>query len=832
MHTSLANASSTLTNSPILGFDMWSSSFSFDMDPLFDINFDDFTKLPSSTTFETRQWNLQESIVTSDCVYQHNGIIGTADDSNLFDSSPSVHPRTNLGELHAKAQKLFDPSNKFPANQIFQLVLYFSSNNLLSEEQTDVFLKWAIEQKYVELLSTFLEYKSPTVCAFASKILESVVRIVEPEVLTLLLKSSIDSRVLSGVNGGELLRNSIKEMWYNWNKIDCQRYIKVTKLLLERDADPNPPKTDKDHGTPFLYAVLSDNREIIELLVKAGADVNAELEIGIDANTALASAVDHDSLPMTLLLLELGAKIENSYINGIPILAWTAAKSPRIYNILLSASKNSPDKINVPGILHASRTGTSCLSNYLHGGKDLPETKVKELLESALTIAIYTDPKSPRPLQALLDIGVDPNVPTQEEECPLEITLSVGALEVANLLLKGGADPNAPGIFKACADNFDALELVINHGGDVSAHGGNALYVASSKNSYECIVLLIESGADINSRAQDFSGNPTSLQYITQGYTRSNDPDAANIETAKFLIENGANVNAPASMNNGYTALQAAAKAGNYGLVDYYLGVGANVNAASAKIGGMAALEAAAQIVRNGQEKQKIFHLLVKAGALMNRDDYGSKCPSTTSTLHILIETRSMDLTCYAIDAGADINFTTCEKEGRTPLQLAAEKGQLDIVRILLQKGALVNFPATSNFGRTALQAAAFCETPCIEVIKLLLENGAEVNAKAGIVGGVTALQASAIRGHIPIALLLLEKGADVNAKPAIKKGRTAIEGAAEHGRLDMVQLLIDAGATGDVGTGFKKATDAAERNCHFAVADMLKEHQIALDAS
>jgi ankyrin repeat protein len=67
-----------------------------------------------------------------------------------------------------------------------------------------------------------------------------------------------------------------------------------------------------------------------------------------------------------------------------------------------------------------------------------------------------------------------------------------------------------------------------------------------------------------------------------------------------------------------------------------------------------------------------------------------------------------------------------------------------------------------------------------------------------------------------------------VNARPAVKEGRTAIEGAAEHGRLDMVQLLLNAGAKGDVTgkTGFKRAIELAEKNRHFAIAQVLRAQQ------
>ncbi|PQE19053.1 ankyrin repeat protein [Rutstroemia sp. NJR-2017a WRK4] len=167
----------------------------------------------------------------------------------------------------------------------------------------------------------------------------------------------------------------------------------------------------------------------------------------------------------------------------------------------------------------------------------------------------------------------------------------------------------------------------------------------------------------------------------------------------------------------------------------------------------------------------------------------------------------------------------TSGRGGKTPIQLAAEKGRLEIVKLLLKHGAQVNAPPAPRFGKTALQAAACCESPALDIIQILLEEGADVNAEPAMEGGLTAIQGAAIQGHVNVALALLKAHARVNDPPAIKYGQTAVDGAAEHGRLDMVKLLLEAGAVGDPDTGFEKAVKAAEKYGHFAVADLLREH-------
>jgi hypothetical protein len=103
----------------------------------------------------------------------------------------SLVPERQEGELSKKVQQLFDLSNKHPLYQLFEFATYFSSNNILTEDQTDVFLKWVIDQNHTDLLKSFLQIETPTVQAFSIRILESGIRIKDTKLLQLLLVSGI-----------------------------------------------------------------------------------------------------------------------------------------------------------------------------------------------------------------------------------------------------------------------------------------------------------------------------------------------------------------------------------------------------------------------------------------------------------------------------------------------------------------------------------------------------------------------------------------------------------------------------------------------------------------
>ena len=146
------------------------------------------------------------------------------------------------------------------------------------------------------------------------------------------------------------------------------------------------------------------------------------------------------------------------------------------------------------------------------------------------------------------------------------------------------------------------------------------------------------------------------------------------------------------------------------------------------------------------------------------------------------------------------------DKYSRTPLHLAALRGNKDIAELLLANKADVNAKDTNNYvsqlpnglvlssdtdkdnrdpgGWTPLHEAAFGGN--YDVAKLLLDNKADANVKDN--DGATALHL-AVYGHKDVVELLLANKADVNATD--KLGHTPLFGAASSGHKDLVELLL-----------------------------------------
>jgi|ETN07SMinimDraft_1059922.scaffolds.fasta_scaffold27627_4 ankyrin repeat protein len=99
----------------------------------------------------------------------------------------------------------------------------------------------------------------------------------------------------------------------------------------------------------------------------------------------------------------------------------------------------------------------------------------------------------------------------------------------------------------------------------------------------------------------------------------------------------------------------------------------------------------------------------------------------------------SIALVRRELSRGADVNAK--DKDGFTPLHLAANKGHKEIVKLLIAEGADVN--AKDDGGRTPLHGTAYWGRK--EIVELLIAKGADVNVKieVGELKGLTPLDAA-----------------------------------------------------------------------------------------
>jgi hypothetical protein len=113
----------------------------------------------------------------------------------------------------------------------------------------------------------------------------------------------------------------------------------------------------------------------------------------------------------------------------------------------------------------------------------------------------------------LIEQGADVNAIGTKETTPLMWVLAAGRLDVAELLLKKGADPNyRPSSGKsimalaAGGDSVKGLKLLLDYGGDPNARGTHdrpAIMYAVEYQRFENLRLLVDRGADVNGHTPD-----------------------------------------------------------------------------------------------------------------------------------------------------------------------------------------------------------------------------------------------------------------------------------------------------------------------------------------
>lgn len=132
-----------------------------------------------------------------------------------------------------------------------------------------------------------------------------------------------------------------------------------------------------------------------------------------------------------------------------------------------------------------------------------------------------------------------------------------------------------------------------------------------------------------------------------------------------------------------------------------------------------------------------------------------------------------------ALVGAPNINLNILNKQGESPLMLAALKGQLDLASQMVEKGADVN-----KTGWTPLHYAA--SNSNLSLIKLLLENSAYIDAESP--NGTTPLMMASMYGSAEAVKLLLEEGADPQLKN--QQGMTATQFAQRVNRQGIAELI------------------------------------------
>ncbi|XP_059486305.1 ankyrin-3-like [Neocloeon triangulifer] len=362
---------------------------------------------------------------------------------------------------------------------------------------------------------------------------------------------------------------------------------------------------------------------------------------------------------------------------------------------------------------------------------------------------------------------------TRKKQGALHLATTSGNLNLIEFLMNRGLDCNEPDskkytpfLIAVVAADVSFVRFFVEHGADLHSKNGdgkNAMHLASQEGRLKTLKYLV-SVAKYNVCEKDMEGN----QAIHLAVVVSE-----HLGIVDFLLENGADIDARTVIRD-LTPLLLAAQNCKLETFKFLLERGADLNAEDNMY------HDAFHKACDGDNLEVAKYLVGIGKFDLNKRNINGKTPWIK-----LARNESVEFKRYLVELGADIhstdNFNLCA------LTIAAQFGDVQNCRYLLSLG--LDFDVLTKEGGNALHQT--CISGNVSTARFIIDLG-RLDVNGTFKNGLTPLHVAASKSHIDMIKMLLEKGADIRKKN--DHGLLPFHSAARSGDMTTVKYFVDNG--------------------------------------